>query len=247
MFSSSSVALLAFSLSAAARVQIESRSSSFFNAGIQGCISAEDNNVTPHDWEVSFFNKFEVVGEQIKVFGDKCIDVTGGVNADGTKLQIWTCDAANANQKWNSVQDETFQWTGTNKCIDLTDGKITDGNQLQIWTCDSNSANQGWSGGNNGNITWVYPKAPLSGTISTFNNKCLDVPNGSTANGVKLQIWTCAEGNTNQRFKVVSNQIQWVGTTKCLDLPGGSSTAKNPIQLWDCDTANANPNQKWFI
>ncbi|KAJ6552696.1 ricin B lectin domain-containing protein, partial [Mycena vulgaris] len=137
------------------------------NAGIQGCISAEDNvdgahviihdcnteNVTHHDWELSFFNKFEVIGEQIKVFGDKCIDVTGGVNADGTKLQIWTCDAANANQKWNSLRDETFQWTGTNKCIDLTDGKISDGNQLQIWTCSGNDGNQGWSGGNVPDLT----------------------------------------------------------------------------------------------
>ncbi|KAJ7640148.1 ricin B lectin domain-containing protein [Mycena rosella] len=161
MISSTSVALLAFALSASARLQIESWSSSFSNAGIQGCISAESNedgaplvvhdcnteNVTNHDWEVSFFTRQNAGPQAITVFGDKCIDVVGGVNADGTKLQIWTCDAANTNQMWISVTDNTFQWSGTNKCTDLTDGKILDNTQLQIWTCASNNANQEWHGG----------------------------------------------------------------------------------------------------
>ncbi|MGW4413091.1 RICIN domain-containing protein [Nonomuraea sp. NPDC004702] len=30
-------------------------------------------------------------------------------------------------------------------------------------------------------------------------NKCLDVPSNSTANGVKLQIWSC-NGGSNQRW-----------------------------------------------
>jgi hypothetical protein len=83
----------------------------------------------------------------------ECIDVTGGVNADGTKLQIWTCTEGNTNQQWISVSDFTFQWSGTNKCIDLSDGKITDGNQLQIWTCDDRNANQQWIGEPNPDTT----------------------------------------------------------------------------------------------
>ncbi|KAJ7463161.1 ricin B lectin domain-containing protein, partial [Mycena latifolia] len=83
--------------------------------------------------------------QTITIFGDKCIDVTGGVNADGTKLQIWMC-SGNTNQQWVSVTDSTLQWAGTDKCIDLTDGKITDGNGLQIWTCDSMNFNQRWVG-----------------------------------------------------------------------------------------------------
>ncbi|KAJ7493572.1 hypothetical protein FB451DRAFT_950954, partial [Mycena latifolia] len=61
------------------------------------------------------------------------------------------------------------------------------------------------------------------GSITTFNSKCLDVPNGSTANGVKLQIWTCAAGNTNQVFQNHNAQIEWNGTGKCLDLTDGKS------------------------
>ncbi|KAJ7924180.1 ricin B lectin domain-containing protein, partial [Mycena leptocephala] len=86
------------------------------------------------------------------------------------------------------------------------------------------------------------------GQIKTFDNKCLDVPNGSLVNGVKLQIWTCAAGNTNQQWKIhsVPSQIEWNGTGKCLDLTDGLSTNGNPIQLWDCAVPNNNPNQDWI-
>ncbi|KAJ6600671.1 ricin B lectin domain-containing protein [Mycena sp. CBHHK59/15] len=98
-----------------------------------------------------------------------------------------------------------------------------------------------------GNITWTLPVAPLTGQLTTFTNKCLDVPNGSTANGVKLQIWTCAAGNTNQLFQNHRGQIEWSGTGKCIDLTNGSSTNGNPIQLWDCAVPDNNPNQDWFV
>jgi hypothetical protein len=59
------------------------------------------------------------------------------------------------------------------------------------------------------------------------------VPNGSTANGVKLQIWTCTAGNTNQIFKVHAglSQIEWNGKGKCLDLTNGNSTSGNPVRF----------------
>lgn len=37
----------------------------------------------------------------ISVFdGSKCLDVTNGVDADGTNLQVWDCVSGNANQQW---------------------------------------------------------------------------------------------------------------------------------------------------
>ncbi|KAJ7703936.1 ricin B lectin domain-containing protein [Mycena rosella] len=311
MILSTFIALSAFFLSATA-VEIQSSNSAFFNAGIQGCISTADNedgsplvihdcnteDTANQDWQLSFFDKENAGPQPITIFGDKCIDVTGGVNADGTKLQIWTCSAGNTNQEWISVNDFTLQWAGTNKCIDLSGGTIADGTVLQIWTCTANDENQKWSGEPNpdttetglitggdfsaggggpyciaaasdvdgaevtlvgclnsdfhttfpnGNITWLLPVAPLTGSLMTFNNKCLDVPNGSTANGVKLQIWTCAAGNTNQMFQNHNGQIEWSGMGKCLDLTDGESVNGNPIQLWDCAAPTTNPNQDWFI
>ncbi|KAJ6476834.1 ricin B lectin domain-containing protein [Mycena sanguinolenta] len=312
MFSSALfLALAGFSASAVAQSSIKSFNPAFSKAGIEGCIAVENNadgepvvihncnteNAVHQQWLVSFYTRQDGYPGPIKIFGDKCIDVTGGVNADGTKLQIWTCGEGNPSQQWVSVKDNTFQWVGTDKCIDLTGGSISDGNVLQIWTCDSNNDNQGWTSGPgpvtnqpitlfastfsatqqyclgaasntdgaeialvsctnpndykatfpNGNITWNVPV--VTGPIKTFGNKCLDVPNGSTANGVKLQLWTCADGNTNQNFQYwygSLEQIEWNGTGKCIDLTSGNFTVGNPIQLWDCDTENTNPNQWWF-
>ncbi|KAJ7478322.1 ricin B lectin domain-containing protein [Mycena latifolia] len=314
MISSALVALSAFILSASAN-QIQSQSSTFYNAGIQGCFSAAENTdgeplvihdcnteaLVNQDFNATFAIRGNTSPSPITVFGDKCIDVTGGVNAVGTKLQIWTCTGG-PNQKWVNTLDGQFQWSGTDKCIDLTDGRITDGNVLQLWTCSSGNQNQEWRsapnpdaqgpqiilGGNpqvqpapitgqpfcvgaaenadgaevilvgcgisnagpnfpNANFNWTAPFAPLTGTLTTFGNKCLDVPNGNTANGVKLQIWTCAAGNTNQRFQIHRQQIEWAGTGKCLDLTNGNSTIGNPIQLWDCAVPDNNANQDWQL
>ncbi|KAJ7161157.1 ricin B lectin domain-containing protein [Mycena filopes] len=288
--------LLAFSLSAAA-VQLQSGNSAFASAGIQGCISAAENAdgealvihdcnteaLANQDFSLSFFTKQNSGPQPIKVFGNKCIDVVGGVNADGTKLQIWTCDAANKNQQWISVNDFTLQWSGTNKCIDLTDGKSPTATSSRFTLARPTTATRSGSARTNpdnidptaspppptrtaprspivdcqnktdfqatfpaGNITWTSPVAPLTAQLKTFTNKCLDVPGGSTANGVKLQIWTCAAGNTNQLFKRDGLKIVWSGKNKCLDLTGGNSTAGNAIQLWDCSADNSNLNQIWF-
>ncbi|KAJ6539760.1 ricin B lectin domain-containing protein [Mycena capillaripes] len=312
MISTTLVALSAFILSASAD-QIRSQNPSFFNAGIQGCFSvAEDTNGEPvvihdcntealvnQDWNATWSFKGDTAPSPITTFGNKCLDVTGGVNALGTKLQIWDCTGG-PNQKWINTLSRTFQWAGSDKCIDLTDGKITDGTPLQLYTCDGSNQNQIWGpapnpdaegpqiilGGNpqvqpapitgepfcvgaasnadgapvvllgcgvdnggpnppNANFNWTAPFAPLTGQIKTFGDKCLDVTGGSTANGVKLQIWTCAAGNTNQMFTVNRQTVEWKGTGKCLDLTNGNSTIGNPIQLWDCDATNK--NQEWQL
>lgn len=88
MISSVLVALSAFIVSATARVEIESTSTAFFNAGMQGCISVPENangapvtihdcntqkNASNQDWELSFFTRQPAGPQPIKVFGDKCI------------------------------------------------------------------------------------------------------------------------------------------------------------------------------
>lgn len=47
-------------------------------------------------------------GGSVKVHGNKCLDVSGGVDADGTKLQIWTCQSGNVNQQWSYDIVSTF-------------------------------------------------------------------------------------------------------------------------------------------
>ncbi|MEU7695581.1 RICIN domain-containing protein, partial [Microbispora hainanensis] len=41
-------------------------------------------------------------GSITAVGANKCLDVSGAGTANGTKVQIWTCNGQN-NQKWNRV------------------------------------------------------------------------------------------------------------------------------------------------
>ncbi|KAJ7157674.1 ricin B lectin domain-containing protein [Mycena crocata] len=163
MISSSIVALSAFILAASAN-QIRSQNPSFFNAGIQGCLSVGENAdgepVVIHDcntealdlqdWNATFAIRGNTAPSPITIFGNKCLDVPNGANALGTKLQIWTCSGG-PNQKWVNTLGAQFQWSGTDKCIDLTDGRIANGTPLQLYTCSSGNTNQQWGSAPNPN------------------------------------------------------------------------------------------------
>ncbi|GIE90772.1 glycoside hydrolase family 27 protein [Actinoplanes regularis] len=74
--------------------------------------------------------------------------------------------------------------------------------------------------------------------VSAASGRCLDVPNGNTANGTQPVIWDC-NGGTNQRWTTSGSSVQALG--KCLDAPTGA-TAGAKVQLWDC---NGQANQQW--
>ncbi|KAF7337405.1 hypothetical protein MSAN_02266900 [Mycena sanguinolenta] len=241
---------------------------------IEDCVSGGS---TSQSWTVS--------GSALQIFGNKCLDVTGGATTDGTKLQIWTCSSGNSNQKW-TVSGSTIQWSGHSSCLDLTGGSVTNGNLMQIWSCSGGNNNQKWSLTTGPGSTTTSPPAsghsiqpgassnmcltaptnanggtvviqPCNGsssqswtqngqTIVVYGNMCLDVTNGSSSNGVKMQIWSCASNDANQHFTVTSaKHIQWTSKSQCLDLTGGSLTSGNQIQIWTCETGNA--NQVWNI
>ncbi|KAJ7292430.1 ricin B lectin domain-containing protein [Mycena rebaudengoi] len=160
MISPTFVYLSAFLLSATA-LQIRSNNPSFSNAGIHGCVSVADNtdgapvvisacnpDFTVQDWE------FSGDPAPIKIFGDKCIGLAGGINADGTdEVQISTCTGG-SDQLWTAEVDGSIRSVVAGKCLDLTDGKSIDGTQLQTATCGA--AN----GGANSNQVWTLPDGP---------------------------------------------------------------------------------------
>ncbi|WP_052721039.1 glycoside hydrolase family 19 protein [Actinoplanes rectilineatus] len=85
--------------------------------------------------------------------------------------------------------------------------------------------------------------AASSGTITSFaNGKCLDVTDGSTANGNQPQMWSCSTGNANQSWTLTdSGQVQ--GRGKCLDLAENNTANGAVVHLWDCYDTVA--TQKW--
>jgi ricin-type beta-trefoil lectin protein len=76
--------------------------------------------------------------------------------------------------------------------------------------------------------------------VGTASGRCLDVPNGSTTNGVQPVIWDCS-GAANQLWTYDGQTLRALG--KCLDSPTGA-TAGAKAQLWDCSGA---ANQQWAL
>ncbi|PRY55745.1 polysaccharide deacetylase family protein [Glycomyces artemisiae] len=73
---------------------------------------------------------------------------------------------------------------------------------------------------------------------STSAGKCIDVPNGSTANGTRVQLYSCYEG-ANQQFTVTAAQeLRVLG--KCLE-PSGTGNGS----LAQINTCSGAANQKW--
>ena len=80
--------------------------------------------------------------------------------------------------------------------------------------------------------------------VSSLNGKCLDLTDGSTANGNPPQLWSCVSGSANQTWTVADNgSIQIKG--KCLDVAGNSTADGAAVHVWDCYDAVA--TQKWTL
>jgi beta-glucanase (GH16 family) len=114
-------------------------------------------------------------------FGGKCVDVAGANPANGTAVQLWTCNGTNA-QSWSHIGN-TFQALG--KCMDVTGAGTANGTQVQLYDCNGTGA-QSWA---------------VNGTelINTNSGKCLDATGVSSADGTRLQIWDCT-GGANQQW-----------------------------------------------
>jgi hypothetical protein len=118
-------------------------------------------------------------------FGGKCIDVSGANSANGTQVQLWTCNGTGA-QVWTVGTDGTIRALG--KCLDVSGGSVANGARVQLWDCNGSGAQQ-----------WVANAA--SDIVNPQSNKCLDATGVSSADGTPLQIWSCA-GGANQKWTV---------------------------------------------
>ncbi|KAJ6526466.1 alginate lyase-domain-containing protein [Mycena capillaripes] len=114
------------------------------------------------------------------------------------------------------------------KC--LTAQSNADGAAVTIQACTGAAAQK-----------WTFN----DGAVEVFGNKCLDVIDGKTNNGNKLQIWTCSTNhNVNQQFWWTGDlHFSWTNHGKCIDLTDGNQADGNRPQIWDC--ASLNRNQIW--
>ena len=119
----------------------------------------------------------------IQGLAGKCVDVPGGVSADGVQLQLYRCNGTPA-QIWKPARNKSLQALG--KCMDVAWASRNSGAKVQLAWCNSGPAQQ-----------WVKTR---TGLINPNSGKCLDVRYGNRADGALLQIWDC-HGGANQRWR----------------------------------------------
>jgi GH25 family lysozyme M1 (1,4-beta-N-acetylmuramidase) len=96
-------------------------------------------------------------------------------------------------------------------------------------------------------FTWTVTQAGNSGgtgrVVLKNGGKCLDDTGSSTANGNKIQIWTCTGGAAQNWTLVQDGTLRAFG--KCLDLTNGATANGTSVQLWSC--IGGDVNQQWRV
>jgi hypothetical protein len=152
----------------------------------------------------------------------KCVDAAGGGTANGTVVQQLSCNGANA-QIWQftGTSNGYYKVTTANAAAQGWDvsggsGATGDGVKVQLWS-EVGGTNQQWQP--------VWEPGGSYHLIARHSDKCLDVPGGSTADGVQLQQWTC-NGSGAQAFKLTAAPIS-----------GGSATIVNLSSSFNVNAA----------
>jgi non-reducing end alpha-L-arabinofuranosidase len=86
------------------------------------------------------------------------------------------------------------------------------------------------------------PAAQSFSLVSAQSGRCLDDPNGTTANGTQMQLFDCNGLPAQRLTATASRQLTLLG--KCLDASGRGTTNGTAVIIWDC---NGQTNQQWNI
>ncbi|GAA3438974.1 RICIN domain-containing protein [Kutzneria kofuensis] len=137
--------------------------------------------------------------EIVNVNSGKCLDVRTetGLYSNGAHIQQYSCGDA-AGQKWwvwdvgNGYYKISNEASG--KCLNVVGGWVGWGVPIEQWDCSQATTSATWK------IIRVadFP-TPVYEFVTQTGGLCLDVPNASTANEVRLQTWGC-NGTVAQQF-----------------------------------------------
>ena len=161
-----------------------------------------------------------------------CLDVASGGTTSGTLVDLYTCNGTGA-QVWQPQSDGALLNPQSGLCLTDPGSSTSPGTQTQIQTCNG-SSDQVWTpqaGSSSGGGT-----SP-TGAVTGYEGLCLDVNGANSANGTKVDIYTC-NGTNAQQWTVESNStIQALG--KCLDVTGGATANGTLVDLYACNGTGA--------
>jgi len=162
-----------------------------------------------------------------------CLDVAAANNADGTAVQVYTCNGTNS-QQWTEEADGTVRSLG--KCLDITAAGTANGTAVDLYACNGTGAQQ-WTPQSDGTL-----RNPASG-------RCLD-DTGSGGSGTKVEIYDCS-GAANQVWRSPAGSSSGGGTGQvtgyqglCMDVRSANNADGTPVQVYTCNGTNA---QQWTV
>jgi beta-glucosidase len=195
-----------------------------------------------------------------------CLDVAGDNNADGTAVDIYTCNGTNG-QQWTEEADGTARADG--KCLDVAGAGTANGTLVDLYTCNGTGA-QVWHPQTDGallnpqsgkclddpglsttpgtqveiyscnggsNQSWVPPAGTTTGAVTGYDGLCLDVHAADNADGTPVDIYTC-NGSGAQQWTTESNgTLQALG--KCLDVTAAGTANGTLVDLYTCNGTGA--------
>jgi len=149
--------------------------------------------------------------QSIRVYADpnvRCLDIAGGSETNGTKVQVWQCNNTNA-QKWSLLGDGTIR-SSKGYCLDAKDRGTISGTTLQIWQCSSGAGNQKW-------LTSLSSKPSFSGFSAVVVSGGGNIRNQPSTVGAVLKF--ASGGSSLTIICQTSGQTLYYGNT--------------PLAIWD--------------
>ncbi|GAA3077185.1 hypothetical protein GCM10020254_21540 [Streptomyces goshikiensis] len=134
----------------------------------------------------------------------KCLDVSEGLSADGTAIQLWSCNETKA-QQWRLTGDTV---RALDKCLTADAAGL-----LTLATCDGSAKQK-----------FTY-RAGDKTLYNPASDTCVDVPGSNDANGTDLKLWYC-NGGTNQQwsFANTTTYLYDAGGNRLIEETGTSRT-----------------------
>ena len=176
---------------------------------------------------IGLTNAMAATAGPITGIGAKCVDVAGANSADGTAVQLYTCNGTGA-QQWTAESDGSIRALG--KCLDVTGASTADGAKIQLYACNGTGA-QRWT-------------ASAGRLVNPNSGKCLDATGNSSANGTRLQIWAC-NGGANQTWKLPGATTPTSGPTS----QPPATAKKKGVSTWEfpgLSAAVTNVGAGWY-
>jgi hypothetical protein len=165
-----------------------------FPNGVCGCTSPTSSTASGGTMQVQYVAAYTTTGGSnpppppgsgpVTGYQGLCLDVRSASSADGTPVQVYTCNGTGA-QTWTATSGSQLQALG--KCLDVAGAGTANGTLVQLYTCNGTGA-QVWQHQSNGEY------------LNPNSGKCLD-DSAFGGSGTQVQIWTCA-GSSNQQWSL---------------------------------------------